>query len=81
MLSDRVTGSSFFGVSGEDGSFQIEGLPPGACIVAWHEDFGAKTGKAKADANRTAIVDFSYDGSRSAALNRSLQIMPVIKLP
>jgi hypothetical protein len=72
----------FFGVSGEDGSFQIEGLPPGEyTIVAWHEDFGAKTGKAKVDANRIAIVDFSYDGSKSAALNRSLQIMPVIKLP
>jgi len=55
VLSDRVTGSSFFGVSGEDGSFQIEGLPPGEyTIVAWHEDFGAKIGKAKVDANRTA---------------------------
>jgi hypothetical protein len=72
----------FFGVSGEDGSFQIEGLPPGEyTIVAWHEGFGEKIGKAKVITNGTAIVDFSYEGSKSATLNRLLQIMPGIELP
>lgn len=34
----------FFAVSDEQGSFKIEGLPPGQYrVVAWHERFGEKT--------------------------------------
>lgn len=34
----------FFAVSGQDGSFKIEGLPPGTYEVeAWHERFGTQT--------------------------------------
>ena len=34
----------FFAVSGQDGSFKIEGLPPGTYeIEAWHEKFGTQT--------------------------------------
>lgn len=34
----------FFAVSDENGSYRIEGLPPGQyTVVAWHESFGEKT--------------------------------------
>jgi plastocyanin len=52
----------FFATTGEDGTFRIQGLPPGTYeIEAWHEKLGPKTmtvtvgdAEAKADFNYTA---------------------------
>ena len=34
----------YFGVSGDDGSFAITGLPAGTYVIeAWHEQYGTKT--------------------------------------
>jgi plastocyanin len=39
-----VLSHPFFAVSDRDGSFRIEGLPPGDyTLAAWHEEFGDKT--------------------------------------
>jgi hypothetical protein len=38
-----VVSHPFFGVSGADGSFSIEKLPPGSyALEAWHERLGTK---------------------------------------
>jgi hypothetical protein len=51
----------FFAVSGEDGSFELKGLPPGEYEVeAWHEKYGTKSLKAKLDAKGSLDVEFGY---------------------
>jgi plastocyanin len=52
----------FHAVTGADGSFAIEGLPPGDYVVeAWHEELGTKTMSVSvaADAAAEASFDFS----------------------
>ncbi len=52
----------FYAVTGEDGSFSIEGLPAGEyTIEAWHEEFGPQTQTVTitADAAAEATFDFS----------------------
>jgi len=51
----------FFAVTGEDGLFELKGLPPGEYeLEAWHEKYGAKTLKAKLDAKGSLDVEFGF---------------------
>jgi hypothetical protein len=51
----------YFQVTGEDGTFALKGLPPGDYVLeAWHEKYGAKTLKAKLDAQGSLDVEFVY---------------------
>jgi Carboxypeptidase regulatory-like domain len=51
----------YYAVSGEDGTFQIEKLPPGDyTIEAWHEELGTQTQQVKVDPNGTATVAFDF---------------------
>jgi hypothetical protein len=51
----------FFSVSGTDGSFVIEGLPPGDYVLeSWHEELGTKTAKVTVTDGGTAEVSFDY---------------------
>ncbi len=51
----------FFAVTGEDGSFAIEGLAPGKYeIEAWHEVLGTRRGTAVVGEGEDAPVDFSF---------------------
>lgn len=51
----------FFAVTGEDGSFSIEGLPAGTyTIEVWHESLGTQTAEATVEADGSAQADFSY---------------------
>jgi hypothetical protein len=37
-----VIGNPYFQVTGRDGSFHLEGVPPGSyTLIAWHEQYGA----------------------------------------
>jgi plastocyanin len=58
-----VIGHPFFAVTGADGSFQLQGLPPGTyTIEAWHEKFGTKTASVTIGAKESKDVAFSFSG-------------------
>jgi hypothetical protein len=56
-----VVSHPFFGVSREDGTFSIKGLPPGEyTLEAWHERFGTQEMKVKVGAKETGKADFAF---------------------
>lgn len=58
-----VVAHPFFGVTGEDGSFSLKGLPPGEyTLEAWHERYGVKEVKVKVGPKETAKAEFGYQG-------------------
>ena len=51
----------FFGVTGDDGAFDLSGLPPGGYVVeAWHEMLGAQTQNVTIGEGETAELNFSF---------------------
>ncbi|MEE8448078.1 MAG: hypothetical protein V3S39_00455 [Thermodesulfobacteriota bacterium] len=51
----------YFSVVGEDGTFKIDGIPPGTYKVkAWHPILGIKEGKASVSAKGTARLSFEF---------------------
>lgn len=51
----------FHAVTGEDGTFKLEGLPAGEYTVeTWHEKYGAQTHKVTVAAGETATLDVTY---------------------
>jgi plastocyanin len=51
----------FFATSGADGTFSIEGLPPGTyTIEAWHEKYEAQEMQVTVGESETATADFSF---------------------
>lgn len=51
----------YYAVSGEDGSFAIDKLPPGTyTLEAWHEELGTATQDVTVAANQTADVTFDF---------------------
>jgi len=51
----------YFGVSSEDGSVSLEGLPPGDYVIeAWHERFGATTTDVTVTTGETAEISFEF---------------------
>jgi plastocyanin len=62
-----VVDHPYFAVSGEDGSFRIENLPPGDYVIeAWHEQYGTQTQNVTVPPNGTAEATFSYDAGMAA---------------
>jgi plastocyanin len=58
-----VVKNPFFSVTGDDGSFEIKGLPPGEyTISAWQEKLGTQTMKVTVGAKETKTADFSFKG-------------------
>jgi len=51
----------FFAVTGKDGSFALNNLPPGTyTIQAWHEKLGTSTQKITIGANESKSIDFVF---------------------
>ena len=76
----NVVSSPFFAVTGEDGSYELKGVPPGSYeIEAIHEQFGAQTQKVTVAAKQPATADFNYKADQ-AYVPGSLKQMPAIVL-
>ena len=74
-----------FSVSGQDGAYEIKGVPAGTyTVVAWREG-GAngeeKTMQVTVPANGSAKADFSFGGAATSSTTPSLQMMPAIEFP
>jgi plastocyanin len=53
----------YYAVSGEDGAFAIDKLPPGTyTLEAWHEKLGTQTQQVTVAPNQTADVNFDFGG-------------------
>ncbi len=59
-----VVAHPFFSVTGEDGAFALNGLPPGKYVVeAVHEKYGRKRTQVTIGARESKTVDFSFAGT------------------
>jgi len=59
-----VVDHPYFAVSGDQGTFTIEAIPPGRhTIRAWHERYGTLTQSVDVAAGTAANVEFIYTGS------------------
>ncbi|HEX6133326.1 MAG TPA: carboxypeptidase regulatory-like domain-containing protein [Longimicrobiales bacterium] len=57
-----VVDHPYFAVTGEDGSFRIENLPPGDyTIEAWHEQYGTQTAQVSVAAQQTGETTFTFN--------------------
>jgi hypothetical protein len=75
-----VMGHPFYAVTGEDGSFNIKGLPPGKYeIEAVQEHYGAMTQPVTVEPNRPAPVEFKYH-AQQAYRPSALRMMPALEL-
>ncbi len=58
-----VVDHPFFAVTGEQGTFEIKGLPPGEyTIAAWHEKYPAMEQKVTVAASASQAVEFTFKG-------------------
>jgi plastocyanin len=54
----------YFAVTGDNGSFELKGLPPGTyTIEAWHEKLGTKTQSVTLGAKESKDVTFTFDAA------------------
>lgn len=61
-----VMSHPFFATTGEDGKFEIKGLPAGTYeIEAWHEKLGPKTMTVTVGEGETKTADFSFGSPRA----------------
>jgi len=58
-----VVDHPFFAVTGEQGTFELQGLPPGDyTVAAWHEKYGTADQKVTLAAAATQAIEFSFKG-------------------
>jgi hypothetical protein len=80
-----VVGHPFFAVSGQDGKFEIKGVPPGTYnVVAWHEKYTqGQTMSVTVGAKESKQADFNFTADQLKAELRdgALTVMPALELP
>ena len=58
----------FFAVIGEEGTFELKGLPPGEYVVAaWHEKYGTQEQKVALGPTEAKSVDFAFPETATTA--------------
>lgn len=63
-----VTEHPFHAVSSADGSFTLEGLPPGEYVLeAWHEVYGTQTATVTVAAGETGSASFTFSADAASA--------------
>jgi hypothetical protein len=76
----HVVAHPFYAVTGDDGSFELKGLPPGTYeIETVHEQYGAQTQKVTVAAKQAAPAEFSYKADQAYAPS-SLHELPALVL-
>ena len=56
-----VLSHPYFGVTGSDGTFAFENLPPGEYVIeAWHEKLGTESQTVKVGDHETKSINFSF---------------------
>ena len=59
-----ITKHGLQAISGEDGSFKIDNVPPGKYTVeSWHEKYGTKTQEVTVEGGKAAKATFKYNGT------------------
>ena len=58
-----VMAHPYFAVTGSDGRFTLQGLPPGDyTVAAWHEKFGTRTERVTLAPKETKEIGFAFSG-------------------
>jgi len=58
-----VVAHPFFAVTGETGTFELAGLPPGTyTVTAWHEKYGTQTAQVTLAASGAGTAEFTFKG-------------------
>jgi plastocyanin len=61
-----VVSHPFFSVTGDDGSFSLQGVPPGSYTVeAVHEKYGKKEAQITVGSKESKVLDFHYSSEAS----------------
>lgn len=76
----NVLSHPFYAVTGEDGTYELKGLPPGKYeIEAVHEHYGAMDQQVTVAPKQSAPADFTYK-AQQAYRPSSLQVMPALEI-
>jgi len=76
----HVIDHPFYAITGDDGSYKLEGLPPGDYeIEAVHEELGASTQKITVPAKGSATANFDFN-AKQARRPSSLTTLPALVL-
>jgi plastocyanin len=80
-----VMRSPLYAVSGADGHFTIQGVPPGTYTLAFlHEKYGEKTVSVTVGAKETKTQDFAFDATATAQaqpFGGALRVEPALEVP
>ena len=69
----------YFAVTGDAGTFRIEGVPPGTHTVqAWQERLGTVDHQVEVKEGETVTVDFAFGPSQAAAVRPGLEIRELV---
>jgi plastocyanin len=77
----HVVSNPYYAVTGNDGTFELKGLPPGKyTIEAIHEKYGASIRQVTVEAGKNATLTFTFSATQSY-VPPSLATVPAVLIP